>query len=1228
MLNFKGFVALSFTLAISICPALAVELSRSCQLTLASDLTAVRNNASVLLELNRKGDLFCWAPERQNQVNYWLERAPDEQQYRALRKELAYCRAALIIDDSELYEPIESTLTKALIAPNNALVHLVGDIFGKKSGFETAPGSLGYLKLRHIVIKKMKDIFDRYLFVPDSDFAPLCKEDDEGDGIVADPSPEFLEQLDAQLSTSIRLTSSFARSSFEGFYQDFKTTTDALTSTGESFFFTGGWPGHLVTYEVSRDAGDTYSFRIYNIGQGAEFNQTLWVNLRHVLYAPYSHYEQINKDKLLDKLFLFNLYKTNHAVREDNFADTLQASLRKYLAALPCMGRVKLENFVEPQRSGTCGYASLPLQQKSWAQARFSDEQDIRAKSDMVEQLINSIYVRFFMNRLSKVWPTQSEADNTTDLELLNSGIQYYMENLLRKQKTGIADAGVITRMVDDISHWQQQVEFSSPKAEQKPLAVERSDEWRIWRIGNKVNLDISPEQQAEIKQKIGRFYATIDDWSPKVSSPVAQLQTVVDIFREWDFNESMVYQAEYRRAIEAMIGVRRLVQKLPASCEGEHCLRDYYFSAGYSFDETNKLISLLADLSEEYFWAMMVAIKYHQYQISIEDLLTQVKIYTIADAVVNHYLQHADVPELKGMQFNLKIVWFDNYLFQPLNGISFFAKSKNSYQQFLLLRDYWQRPGRYNAGKILHLTRGDVRFYFHRNQTFPLPPLEQTDAQFKALTSQDEITFLTTYLDRVKNNKKYTVFPGDADDVDKMISLLSNEADYLEGVAKEERVPEFYYALSKLSILTYSFRYDIRFFSHPSYPRKLNKKNSVGRFVNTGYPWSYRNSVTVLNHRVFGDSLDNDLPIPNHHSLPAVIFDSKNSQFFDEQTPGGRFNRFRKYARWNTQSRIIQNQNNYVVTQSLNGRLTMEERRRGLHILGDTYSQTRQLLAFYKSQPYLLKDRDHQIYFEQAILDIRLFQHRIGWDEKTASVLTQFIVEQYNSYKYLDINLAAFFLRMSHLIGSLFESSFPDLAMSLPNVRNELLYHLESIEPGINSRIDTKRKLFILYLRTFIDGDDNWDSKKLGWYLIANVFLAEIKHLPSPTDLSHELDELVGINERYLVRTQAFLAQDSSALNAVASYFIDQPRNEDTVWIENYPSYISDDQSLNIFTFDYRYQEHRIGNLPNSIAQHPVFNKIIDWDKYNAVIKVGILTGVCMTNRDTNTRSINIGVA
>ncbi len=453
-----------------------------------------------------------------------------------------------------------------------------------------------------------------------------------------------------------------------------------------------------------------------------------------------------------------------------------------------------------------------------------------------------------------------------------------------------------------------------------------------------------------------------------------------------------------------------------------------------------------------------------------------------------------------------------------------------------------------------------------------------------------EEINFLLQYQESVKNENSYLDFNEDANDIDIALSMLTNNTKYKSNTSN--KIPLFYYAARNIYSLTKTFLSG-HIFSNSNIRKHLNKQAGINYNVELKKNHSFK--YLQLKKFVFGiDNIEMGILI-NDDSQPSFSEQEAGITFFKNILTQPNIYYFRdiEYKRLTkTKDKYF----NYAFTDKENGKFTLEEQRHLQHILSKEEKQIQEAISYYSTNPYLLKEREHQITFEQLILQPELLQ-LITQSKKTINQIARLIKSQYMIYKGIDYNISSFLLRINFLMKEIVSIKVPEKKSLFLNSRKEIINLISPLNSNINNKQTIKTRLFLTYLQTFSYNNTAWTVETLSWYIIANIYLNITSGQQKLTHLKHEKNEILGLNEKLLpsIKKQLII-YDNLPLHKTREYFTKEISN--TSWKNQFPIYSSENHSINIFTFNFTIGSKSITTLPNDISNHPLFKKIIQWDQ------------------------------
>jgi hypothetical protein len=188
---------------------------------------------------------------------------------------------------------------------------------------------------------------------------------------------------------------------FSAYLKDKFSTLQA----NESLFFSGGWRGHGVIYELIKQTDSKLTFRVYNTGEGSEIHPHALIGLK-TLYLPFIERKNIDMDHFcgIENISLLQALIKEQFMPASFFSiqnpPLNAADFHRVLATME--GDVSERVYDEKemrstQQSGTCSYMSLlaaftqNLKDQNQAE-RFAFEAELKALHDY-DRLENKNYV-------------------------------------------------------------------------------------------------------------------------------------------------------------------------------------------------------------------------------------------------------------------------------------------------------------------------------------------------------------------------------------------------------------------------------------------------------------------------------------------------------------------------------------------------------------------------------------------------------------------------------------------------------------------------------------------------------------------------------------------------------------------------------------------------------------------------------------------------------------------
>ena len=226
------------------------------------------------------------------------------------------------------------------------LLHMALDISSKGSGLEgnSAMHMLEYsLRLVRSKIAALKG----HGICDDPTKELLCR---EFFALAEAPSREealkLFARLEPKILEAIQITKIFDSSTDTAFFQLMQDKFKGLASD-DSFFFSGGWKGHGLVYEIKKQPDQNLTLRIFNTGEGSEDYARTLVGTE-VLALPFEEIVNIPPKNLLNPVIL-----------------TALKQLQKDRSQTDPLGRWQLKNQIMPELKGQLSEAvHLPEEYK------------------------------------------------------------------------------------------------------------------------------------------------------------------------------------------------------------------------------------------------------------------------------------------------------------------------------------------------------------------------------------------------------------------------------------------------------------------------------------------------------------------------------------------------------------------------------------------------------------------------------------------------------------------------------------------------------------------------------------------------------------------------------------------------------------------------------------------------------------------------------------------------
>lgn len=348
---------------------------------------------------------------------------------------------------------------------------------------------------------------------------------------------------------------------------DVMAMTKAL-SQGKPFLILGGWKdargGHAIYYELIPEKEGTLSFRIYNLGAGAD-------NASETHGNPIVEWKGISRDKFLaaeiikEHLSLTHIGKDQTPTHFD--ANDVYKGLFTYLEPKEVVVvSPKIDRPLKLQRAGLCTYRSL----LAFLSSRMSDNDFKRLKIDLKIKSLSE-----FQKKLENEGATFSEK------QLLQKSIRKLSRSLIRLRKEGIVDDQYLNASLNLIerSVYTYYGEIKEPRA---PISEEKGYEIATLRSLPTPSLMTETKDDEAVAPKfLLRQIKDLDLKDPKVLEKIEDLRKIAMEAWEKGFNH------------EPHLFFEELIRSVPD---------DVWLGDGISEKEGQDRILLLNQILKDYF--------------------------------------------------------------------------------------------------------------------------------------------------------------------------------------------------------------------------------------------------------------------------------------------------------------------------------------------------------------------------------------------------------------------------------------------------------------------------------------------------------------------------------------------------------------------------------------------------------------------------------------------------
>ncbi len=672
--------------------------------------------------------------------------------YLRMQNLLSACRT-----NTFLKQVSDITLLGNLQNANKILLHMFGDIFGEGSGFEGLAGT-EHLQQRHYLFVALQESLKTQTFIKDATQA------DPGAGFITDsnfiaPYPDLsqasLDDLVTHSDEMIQITKAMGGSDLNLFERKFKESLDKLRSKNDYFYMQGGWTMHAINYEVRRDIGGNFSFRVFNSGAGINYHFGSDIPGRSLVF-PYVEKRNVTKESLLTKGFLATLFGLKQYSAEGNAASpaNLYLAVARLLDGDLITRAPSFEDFLDPQLSGTCAYYSVPY----YFQSRDNFD---KIFPDFLESNIQLKYLDDFF----RIQGT-ALGQFFTSYNMASKSLIFFSESIANASMRGKkhVDAGFERAAAEKLAHYYQilKIAFDKLKETEKTSLAAKVDAL-VSRAnpGFRKILYTVPERNVLPKRLTSSSVLSRENWEP---TRVSIKQDLGESIRQilLDIDKHSHDGVEQKAILQTLLS---MILKLPLDPE------DLSFW-DFSQEDLGDLLFSLRRLDELYLWSLLDHVAYSsrdQRGINPIEYLAQVKLLTITDILLQNLKKKqaenrpADPVKLKEYEIKKKALEDLNSL--HLASIDPYIKGEKIHfaihdaawnEQVGKIKKYWQDKPVYDffeLGKMGHecrtffLSKDD--FTLHKNSGQTLCELNDVPTPFSSKDLQSLLDFAKDKLPR-----------------------------------------------------------------------------------------------------------------------------------------------------------------------------------------------------------------------------------------------------------------------------------------------------------------------------------------------------------------------------------------------------------------------------------------------------------------------------------------------
>jgi hypothetical protein len=568
--------------------------------------------------------------------------------YQKLQEYLSYCRLHDVLKNEPQIQALPIHNPVEINSDDKALLHVVGDAFGKKSGLEgqNSVEEKELLEKRLAVIDTMSKILQHKKYIQSELQAHPCEKiqggyHPENHGSIVplvDFRTEFLNDIQNHGQQALRIMNSKAVSLDQFIRTLNEEFNNSLKKDGDWLYFMGGSIDHAIIYQITYQAKHNkpaYIFRVFNSGGGSNFHASILDGVNRLTY-PYIEKSEVSREAVLRISFL-------KAIRDLEYADKsrpnskmafIYDNIYQELEGKTTTPTARTEDFLTTQFAGNCSYFVLPYMQ----QAIMKNDLTVAAQLEFfIKSKIMDSYIRLNEKRIQSFDPL---------FRLTSQSLTYYSEEVAKNistsssatlgRKSHYVDWGMAQESFNQVQFYNEIIKAGSNlrnnKREKAAPQFTSKDLLTILKENFPTSWILSLSSIREQKQFTPlKNPIDIESWDVKAGSLNQDLENFFKELKPITSESSEDRPREVHKILEA---VQTIAKKIPL---------EQTFFKNLDSNQLSTFLALMDDLSQQHFWAL---VNLHstptsdRLGLSPTQILTQVKLLSLTQLAINLYSQ------------------------------------------------------------------------------------------------------------------------------------------------------------------------------------------------------------------------------------------------------------------------------------------------------------------------------------------------------------------------------------------------------------------------------------------------------------------------------------------------------------------------------------------------------------------------------------------------------------